>query len=449
MPAAEVKYIFGNTDVLEYFNGPHFPAASSDAQLVKRYMSPMLESRSGTNIFFKNVDCKLGLLVVDNTFLLPTSVSTPLGCGDMMRASLPPSQEGRHHGFTNSATSAFVRFSGRGMGGTKSLQLNIFLSCLCRLLFSILSLVFCVTDFDNVVFINNFLLPTNLWPNFEELYSEDGLDNVFIQCLLLMKKAHPKRAVVFSSIDRLGPSLRIKKSLGRLNGRSVFSRQVHYQDAKDSKVWKKSSTRGDLSYSKSLIESKSYHFFELKISIDSLGNYVGKNGKVVSTKTLNMLLEQIVHLCEKLRLLKYSQQGKPQFSSTFIRKAMLENFLSLNLLVKGPDQGRVPKSASLVHGVFGLWTRGGVLATPLLGYDIALPQNAGLYRMLCLEIIQIGKKKQLLVNGGDGVGDFKRKRGAKSCTEYNVVCIHDSLPFYRRLPWIALEMITRSLIPRE
>ena len=123
----------------------------------------------------------------------------------------------------------------------------------------------------------------------------------------------------------------------------------------------------------------------------------------------------------------------------------------MKLLIKGPlnsranlheDKGHVIKNIENIHGVIGFWDRGGILTTPLLGYDLTLPQKVGIYRLLSLEIMKTGRKKNLLVNASGGVGDFKRKRGALSFVEFNGVYCSKNISMLQKLPWMTLNMLT-------
>ena len=173
------------------------------------------------------------------------------------------------------------------------------------------------------------------------------------------------------------------------------------------------------------------------------GTYYFINFSLSSSNAQNMrkhemeILNRIVELYEMLYLEKYSKIN-PQFTSLFVLNCLLNKTITIKLLINGSspiptgtklDHGHdnndifVLKSISTIHGVIGFWNRGGILTTPLLGYDMKLPQKVGIYRLLSLEIMKTGREKNLLVNASGGVGDFKRKRGAQTFIEFNGVLL--------------------------
>ncbi len=192
------------------------------------------------------------------------------------------------------------------------------------------------------------------------------------------------------------------------------------------------------------------------------GTYYFINFSLSSSNAQNMrkhemeILNRIVELYEMLYLEKYSKIN-PQFTSLFVLNCLLNKTITIKLLVNGSSpistgtklgHGHdnndifVLKNISTIHGVIGFWNRGGILTTPLLGYDMKLPQKVGIYRLLSLEIMKTGREKNLLVNASGGVGDFKRKRGAQTFIEFNGVYSNKHISFVRKLPWMVLTWLT-------
>ena len=66
------------------------------------------------------------------------------------------------------------------------------------------------------------------------------------------------------------------------------------------------------------------------------------------------------------------------------------------------------------------------------GYDTALPQGAGLYRMAMAIALERARRLKRQVNMSGGAASFKRNRGAIPAIEYTAV--HDrGLPLANRL----------------
>jgi hypothetical protein len=71
--------------------------------------------------------------------------------------------------------------------------------------------------------------------------------------------------------------------------------------------------------------------------------------------------------------------------------------------------------------VAGCFVRGGVLTTPILGYDTAQPAEEGLYRLASLAFAEIAEALGARLNGSAGAASFKRNRGARAQTEYMAI----------------------------
>ena len=110
MPTIGVKYIFGNKKVLEYFESSEFPVKSRDAQIVRTNLCPLLISVDGKKTFLKDAKCDFGLLVIDHMYLLPTTVSKPLGWGEKVRNIFCSSANESQKLYNKTATSGFFRY---------------------------------------------------------------------------------------------------------------------------------------------------------------------------------------------------------------------------------------------------------------------------------------------------------------------------------------------------
>lgn len=84
--------------------------------------------------------------------------------------------------------------------------------------------------------------------------------------------------------------------------------------------------------------------------------------------------------------------------------------------------------AGVLVAVVGCWIRGGVLTTPIVGYDTARPAEDGLYRLCSLALAQMALERGLKLNGSAGAASFKRNRGARAEIEYTAY-------YARHLSW--------------
>ena len=90
------------------------------------------------------------------------------------------------------------------------------------------------------------------------------------------------------------------------------------------------------------------------------------------------------------------------------------------------------------------------MTASLIGYDLTLPLELGLYRMSVALMISEAAKRKMLLQLSAGAGEFKMLRGAVRVQEYDAV--YDAhLPIQRRLPWACLQAIGRVgyLLPRS
>ncbi|MBL8547756.1 MAG: hypothetical protein JNL81_14910 [Hyphomonadaceae bacterium] len=89
------------------------------------------------------------------------------------------------------------------------------------------------------------------------------------------------------------------------------------------------------------------------------------------------------------------------------------------------------ESDGQLSAVVGCFIRGGVLTTPIVGYDTARPASDGLYRIASYMLAQIARDRGLRLNGSAGAASFKVNRGARPVTEYSAYFV-DHLSLARR-----------------
>jgi len=139
-------------------------------------------------------------------------------------------------------------------------------------------------------------------------------------------------------------------------------------------------------------------------------------------------------LYAQLYLRKYSHLN-PAFAPGFLLFAQRTGFMRI--------EGLRDARGSLVM-VAGTIASHAVMTTPLVGYDFALPQSAGLYRMAIAMSFEEMERCRLSFNISAGVGGFKRLRGAKPVVEYTAVWSRH-LPAARRLPLQFLRTVLQRI----
>jgi Acetyltransferase (GNAT) domain len=167
-------------------------------------------------------------------------------------------------------------------------------------------------------------------------------------------------------------------------------------------------------------------------------NHYKKDMKLLATTTLecsnncfndsDYLVMQ--KLFEALYIEKHSSQN-PRFGAEFIRKAYESGFLELYAY---RQDGKIIAFIAVLE-------MEGVISTPMLGYDTSLPQEMGLYRLLCAKLHSIAEDRRMDINFSSGAGEFKKLRGAKPVLEYTAVYAKH-LPFYKQK---TIELLSKIL----
>jgi hypothetical protein len=74
-----------------------------------------------------------------------------------------------------------------------------------------------------------------------------------------------------------------------------------------------------------------------------------------------------------------------------------------------------------LSAVVACFIRGGVLTTPIVGYDTSRPIQDGLYRAASVLLARAALESGLRLNGSAGASDFKKHRGARPVVEYSAM----------------------------
>lgn len=136
----------------------------------------------------------------------------------------------------------------------------------------------------------------------------------------------------------------------------------------------------------------------------------------------------------RLYLHKYSEQNV-QFTARFLREAAARGILTLFLL-RDAETG---KGA----GVCGIVADSGTATAPVVGYDDAVSQGAGLYRRCMAQAMQTVREMGLVLNFSSGAPGFKKIRGAAPAIEYTAVYTRH-LPPERRAVWTLLHKTSHA-----
>ena len=247
------------------------------------------------------------------------------------------------------------------------------------------------TRFDDVVYVNNWLLSTNPAPR---LSGDDVLT-----ITRTLTRSFPRQAIVFRSVNRrLDPEY--AAALEDQGYVMVPSRQVYLLDCQSAAVRQNENIRRDR-------------------------NLLDKSGYAVLTAA-SMTHDDIARLAflyRGLYLEKHSRlnQAFTERFFTILIDARILEFAALR------RDGRIDAFTAFYH-------RPGLVTGALLGYDTSLPASAGLYRQAVALLIRAATERAAMLNLSGGARSFKVFRGAVACVEYDAVYLRH-LPRWREPAW--------------
>lgn len=249
---------------------------------------------------------------------------------------------------------------------------------------------------DRIVQVNNWLLSTNLYPP-----DWDGADLSAITDYLLA--AYPDHAIGFRSLNRHSNATLIAR-LQALGYLAIPSRQVYLLDGsagRDAEFLRRRDTRNDAR----LLARTGYE-------------------QVPGHALADADYAHLERLYNQLYLDKYCSLN-PHFSADWMRAGQRDGWLDLTAL-RSPE-GRI-------DAVLGWFSDARVMTTPVVGYDTALPQKLGLYRLISQISLEETARRRGLFNMSAGAARFKRLRGARPEIEYSFVHVAH-LPRSRQRVW--------------
>ena len=258
---------------------------------------------------------------------------------------------------------------------------------------------------DRVVQVNNWLLSTNLYP--PEWHGHD-----LPRITRALSERFPTHAIAFRSLNRSSNPALIA-ALEAAGYLQVPSRQVYLFDGGrgvDSPFMKTVDTRKDA-------------------RLLARTPYVQIPGEALGTEDF----ERLEHLYNLLYLEKYSPLN-PHFSAAWLRAGQRGGWLRLTAL-------RSPQGT--IDAALGWFSNTAVFTTPMVGYDTALPQKTGLYRLISQISLEETARRHATLNMSAGAAGFKRNRGGQAEIESTYVFTRH-LPRARQLGWQMLSSLLRT-----
>ncbi|MFK3775248.1 hypothetical protein [Pseudomonas sp. NPDC089406] len=259
---------------------------------------------------------------------------------------------------------------------------------------------------DRLVQVNNWLLSTNLYP-------AEWAGAELAQITGLLRSRFPDHGLAFRSLNDFSNAA-LRQRLQALGYLAIPSRQVYLFDAR-------------------LGEQSAFlrrHNTCLDATLLRRSPYSVVPGEALAEADFQRI-EQLYNL---LYLDKYSPLN-PHYSAAWLQRGQREGWLQLRALRNA--EGRI-------DGALGWFANDTLLSTPIVGYDTALPQRAGLYRQLTRLCLQEAVERRQVLNFSSGAAAFKRLRGGQPQIEYSMVYVAH-LPLGRRLVWQVLASLLQRI----
>ncbi len=351
-----------------------------DGQYAKDFLVPFIMQKP--SYYIQNIDTELLVLKVDEIVL-------PICINDKEYTN----------SYVCSPYTHYISYAKRELEFFNNKMIRNSLS----LLLSGLSPIFKLSKINKTIHVNNWFVSTNLYP---DLTSEQ------LQAMVeFLQKRYPKHTILFRSLNQTHQG-DLYQSFVQQQFKLVGSRQVYIMDPVKHPI--KAKARWLLKRDEKLLKKHEYEIVE---------------ADNISKKDIPRILE----LYNGLYLDKYSTHN-PQFTEEFIELALEKKILYLNAIKK---DGRI-------DAVLGYFCRNGVMTTPLFGYDLSVPIENGLYRLLSVRLYHLSLENSHSLNESSGAAQFKRNRGAVGEIEYTAV--YDAhLPVYRRWIWSVLKSIINRI----
>lgn len=247
-------------------------------------------------------------------------------------------------------------------------------------------------DLDRAVSVNNWLLSTNLYP------SADGID--FRAARDALTARWPGHAIWFRSLN-FAQHAQWLHALAAVGFELIPTRQVYlFRD-----VERCSNTHQNLKRDLKLLRGTPLQ--QVDGSTFSIDDFAASEA-----------------LYGQLYLEKYSRFN-PRYTAAFLQAWHRAGLLELTGFRDETGQ---------LRAVAGIFSQGPLLTAPIVGYDTAWPQSAGLYRLLMAQVLSVTRARAGTLNLSAGAAHFKRLRGGEPAIEYSaVLCDHLPRPTRRAL----------------
>lgn len=242
---------------------------------------------------------------------------------------------------------------------------------------------------DEAAVINNWLISTNLHPDWQD-------SDLSLLTESVMARHCDSPLLLRNVSDAVNPGL--AQRLAAQGWTLLPARQIYTCDPQDPAVWQSPNVKRD---QKLLAQPELQLCGPDTLSADDL---------------------PALRRCFRALFIDKHSVLNPDFTDAFFALCLDKRFLELHAL----------RLDGRIVGVIGFYQRYGWLTTPLLGYDTTLPPELGLYRRLMALLLREAQARGLRLHYSSGAGAFKQHRGGVPALEYSAV-FSGHLPGRQRL----------------
>ncbi|MFJ4225140.1 GNAT family N-acetyltransferase [Microbacterium sp. NPDC089695] len=243
---------------------------------------------------------------------------------------------------------------------------------------------------DDAVYINNWLLSTNLYPALEP----DAVEAVTTAVNARFRGRH----IVWNSIN--------EHTTGALHARM---RDLGYTPLFSRSIWVQDEYEG--------LGSRVEHVLRRERRLAATSEYRFRDSG--SDDDVDEPV-RAADLYRRLYVEKYSPHN-PQLTARFMARTRAAGIVEYEVLARDGEDAA---------GVIGHIAVNGILTTPVLGYDLDRPRDDGLYRILSIRLQDKARDLGLVFHSSAGAGEFKKSRGARNHIEYRMIAL-DGVPRWR------------------
>lgn len=333
-----------------------------------------------TTAYIKNVKTKLYILSLDH-LILPVTVN----------------DEDYENSYVCSPYTHYVSYAIEELRELK----NPLVEAVLKVPISILGWCLKRSKVNKVVCVNNWMLSTNLYPEINKTQLEDMTK--------LLSERFKGYTIMFRSLNDLTTKT-ILESLEAQGYLKIASRRSYISDTL---IPLKSRAKSIVNKDLKLLSAR----------------MMWKEGSDLSSAERQRILD----LYNQLYLDKYSMWN-PQFTMSYIDEMIQNRILECHVLLIDGE----------IQGVVGFFIRNNVMTTPFFGYNLELPIEIGLYRMLSSKLLAEASVRMLILHQSSGAGEFKKSRGAQPIVEYSLV-MPSKNGIGNKLGWLVIKKLTNDV----